>query len=63
MRATGDLPSLDAAPHVGTIGTVAPDAKSRGVYDALYGQYRAIYAAMAPHWDAISEWQATQADD
>ncbi|MFM7196280.1 MAG: gluconokinase [Chloroflexota bacterium] len=63
MRATGDLPSLDAAPHVGTIGTVAPDAKSRGAYDALYGQYRAIYAAMAPHWDAISEWQATQADD
>ena len=63
MRATGDVTSLDEAPHVGTIGNVAPDAKAGHAYDALYAQYRAIYSAMAPHWDAISAWQAGEAND
>ena len=60
MRATGDVTSLDEAPHVGAIGNVAPDAKAGHAYDALFAQYRAIYSAMAPHWDAISAWQAGQ---
>ena len=63
MRATGDVTSLDEAPHVGTIGNVAPDGKAGHAYDALYAQYQAIYSAVAPHWDAISAWQAGEAND
>jgi gluconokinase len=62
MRATGDISSLDKAPYVAPIGNVSPDAKAGHIYDALYTQYRAIYTAMTPHWDAISAWQAAQAD-
>ncbi len=62
MRATGDIESLEAAPRVGAIGTVTPDPRARAAYDDLYAQYRAIHAAMAPHWDAISAWQAARAE-
>lgn len=62
MRATGHVASLDDAPHVEAIGTVSPDGNAGKSYDTLYGQYQAIYAAMAPHWDAISAWQAAQSD-
>lgn len=62
MRATGDLKSLDDAPHVEAIGNVVPSAVAGDTYTTLYAQYQAIYTAMAPHWEAISAWQSSQVD-
>jgi gluconokinase len=63
MRATGHVASLEDAPHVEAIGNVAPNAGTMTTYTTLYAQYQAIYATMGPHWEAISAWQATQADE
>ncbi len=60
MRATGDLASLDDAPTIADVGTVSPTEGWSTPYDELYSQYEALYSVLAPHWDAISTWQASQ---
>lgn len=60
MRATGDLASLEDAPTIADVGNVSPTAGWTSSYDKLYAQYESLYSVLAPHWDAISAWQASQ---
>jgi gluconokinase len=60
MRATGDLASLEDAPTIADVGNVYPTAGWTSPYHELYAQYESLYSVLAPHWDAISAWQASQ---